>query len=155
MQGHQLFSRFKKRLISKAVLRSVVYPKAMSIPKPSLNEITVDKLTSDTIKSKLNEEYSTMDCRDVSAFVDHYSLIVEIIKEEAPNGGLCFIQIHNSGIYILRIHLMGYEHHELAAFIDMNEFKKQYAKDRNIKLFLSAAIGSTLYAIYKLCQNTI
>jgi hypothetical protein len=51
---NQIFLRLNKRLIESAVHSCVVYPRASSLTKPSLHEITVEEFSADNIRSRLN-----------------------------------------------------------------------------------------------------
>lgn len=67
--------------------------------------------------------------------------------------GLRYIQIHKTGIDLLRIHRRGNEHNERAAFIEMNEYRRTVIKElRAFRNFFSAifALGAVFVAGYKM-----
>lgn len=157
---NQIILRLNKTLIDNAVHSCVVYPKATALTKQSVHEITVEEFSADKIKVKLNENQSmlmSIYARGAMTDVEDCSHVIEVIKGKAPVSGLRFIQIRKTGIDILRINLMGGEQNERAAFIEMNEYKRQFienAKNRNSNILLIMAICSILYAGYELHSIT-
>ena len=146
---NKLIFNWNRSLIDSAVHSCVVFPKAVSLTKPSLHQITVEKFSADMIRTKMNEDQSLlMSLYSPGARTDaeDYPQIIEVLKGKAPVDGLRFIQFRKAGIDVLRINLADGEQNERAAFIEMNEYKRQFLKNannRNSNILLIAAICST------------
>ena len=74
---NQIFSRLNKRLIDSAVHSCVVYPRASSLTKPNLHQITVEEFSADNIRSKLNvkEDQSSLSF-DLMLSVENSSTVI-------------------------------------------------------------------------------
>jgi hypothetical protein len=113
----------------------VVFPKAAVLLNDRIiHEIYVDSYDSKDIRTVLEKDVEhLMQLYAVGAKQDVFEActMVDEVSKSAPVDGLRFVQIHKNGLNLLRIHKIGNQEMERAAFIAMNEYKRNLLEELN------------------------
>ena len=137
-----------RKLIAKAVNASVVFPTADKLKTDKvLHEIQVNSYNSQDIKMVLDKDMDRlMQLYAVGAKNDIFEAcaIIDEISKFAPIDGIRFIQIHKTGVDLIRIHKTGNEKMQRAAFLGMNEFKRNLLEEMNRRTSLLLITGMAL-----------
>ncbi len=67
--------------------------------------------------------------------------MIDEIAKSAPIDGIRFIQIHKTGVDLIRIHKCGNEKMERAAFLEMSEFKRSLLEEMNHRTSILLVVG--------------
>jgi hypothetical protein len=142
---HQASRMVNKKLISNAINSCVVFPKADRVSADKvLHEIHIESYHSNDIKIALDKEVDKlMRLYAVGAKKDVFDAceMVDEIAKSAPIDGIRFIQIHKTGIDLLRIYKIGNDSMERAAFLEMNEYKRSYLEELNRRTSILLVAG--------------
>ena len=66
------------------------------------------------------------------------------MKLSVPIDGIRFIQIHKTGVDLLRIYKVGNENMERAAFLEMNEYKRSLLEEINRRTSFVLVVGMAI-----------
>jgi hypothetical protein len=134
-----------KKLIINAINSCVVFPKADKLSTDKvLYEIHVESYHSNVIKIALDKDVDRlMRLYAVGAKKDVFDAceMVDEIAKSAPIDGIRFIQIHKTGVDLLRIYKIGNDSMERAAFLEMNEYKRSLLDEINRRTSILLVAG--------------
>lgn len=142
-----------KKLIANAINSCVVFPKAEKLTSDRvIHQIYVDSYESKDIKMELEKDVDKlMSLYAVGAKQDVFEAceMIDEIAKAAPIGGIRFIQIHKTGVDLLRVHMIGNDKMERAAFLEMNEYKRSLLDElnRRTSIFLTLGMAVTFMVV--------
>jgi hypothetical protein len=146
---HRVYRVVKRKLIGPVINACVLFPKADKLNSDKiLFEIQVASYHSDDIKLALDKDVDRlMRLYAVGAKKDVYDAceMVDEIAKSAPIDRIRFLQVHKAGIELLRIHKVGNDGMERAAFLDVNEYKRSLREEisRRTSILLTAGMAVT------------